>query len=445
MKEMVVSVQKLGYDYMTFDSTEECIAHLTQDSENQPDMILADADISGLDGFELLRMCQMGDINIPVLVFTGNDTLESASKALQFGAWDYVVKPVTQQRLSVSLDNLAERQRLKKEVRRLNKRLTGEVQFKDIIGQSHSMKRLFEVMRRACESDITVMLQGESGVGKEVVARALHHHSNRRNSPMVSVNCGAIPQNLVESELFGHVKGAFTSAVEERKGKFVEASGGTLFLDEIGDLDHAVQVKLLRALQDGEVIPVGSNTPVKVNIRLVVATNRNLRRMVHDGEFREDLFYRINVLPIEVPPLRDRRRDIPALATHFMESFCTDHDMKPKEFTPAAEKALTEFQWPGNVRQLENAMHRLAVMIDSSVIEKKHLDFLTVENTEMGTEESFQDSVMLSLEEVEKRHIRRVVLHCKGNMSQAARVLGVSRSTLYRQMDQIKAEALAQN
>lgn len=309
-----------------------------------------------------------------------------------------------------------------------------------IIGRSAPMQALFTQMDQAAGSDITVLIQGKSGVGKELVARAIHGASKRGHGPMVAVNCGAIPENLVESVLFGHTKGSFTGATDTRQGKFQEASGGTLFLDEIGELRPHVQVKLLRALQEQEVEPVGAAQAQKVDIRLICATHRNLGQMVRDGAFREDLFYRVNVFPINIPDLKARREDIPMLAAHFIEKFCRLENISGKTLSAEALQAITSFDWPGNVRQLENALHRAVVTARGSSIEVSDVPMHhPIPPAEGDPDNALQTllhnpSRLLTLAEVEDAHIRRVIEACNGNMTKAASVLDIGRATLYRKI-----------
>ena len=294
-----------------------------------------------------------------------------------------------------------------------------------MIGQSAALQQLFRQMAQAAKSDITVCLQGPSGVGKELVARAIHGVSGRRLRPLVTVNCGAIPENLVESILFGHVKGAFTGATDDRAGKFHDANGGTLFLDEIGELTPAAQVRLLRVLQERVVERVGGATSEKVDIRLICATHRDLQNMVKEGKFREDLFYRIHVLPLQLPTLQERREDIPLLVEHFLEKFCALEQLPRKHLTPMALQALQNFTWPGNIRQLENAIHRAVVAIPGTPIDVGDIP-LHKPDAPVAIVADWR------LDSVEAAHIQRALQHVRGNMSKAAQLLGISRATLYR-------------
>ena len=304
------------------------------------------------------------DIAIPAIVQTAHGSIEAVISAMRAGAHDFVVKPVGAERLQVSIKNALRVDALEDELRRATRRRAGELSFRDIVTKVESMARTIRLAERAAKSNIPVLIEGESGVGKELMARAIQGGSERRGKPFVTVNCGALPENLVESILFGHEKGAFTGATEKHVGKFVEAHGGTLFLDEIGELPLDAQVKLLRALQDGEIDPVGARRPVKVDIRLVSATNQNLIELVKRGRFREDLFYRLNVFPITIPPLRARAMDVPDLARRFLARFCAEEGKRIRGIANDAFALLCAYDWPGNVRQLENAMFRAVVLAD---------------------------------------------------------------------------------
>ena len=317
-----------------------------------------------LDGMAVLARMRQRDIAVPAIVQTAHGSIEAVISAMRAGAVDFVVKPVGAERLQVSIKNALRVDALEDELRRATRRNAGELGFRDIVSRAESMARTARLAERAAKSNIPVLIEGKSGVGKELMARAIQGSSERRGKPFVTVNCGALPEMLVESILFGHEKGSFTGATEKHVGKFAEANGGTLFLDEIGELSLDAQVKLLRALQEGEIDPVGSRRSVKVDVRLVSATNQNLIELVKAGRFREDLFYRLNVFPISIPPLRARACDVPDLAIRFLARFCAEEGKRIRGISAEALALLTAYDWPGNVRQLENAVFRAVVLAD---------------------------------------------------------------------------------
>jgi DNA-binding NtrC family response regulator len=398
------------------------------------------------------------------------------------GAADFVVKPVGAERLRVSVRNALNASALEGELARIKRSRTGTLQFKDIITQSPDMRRVLRLAQKAAASNIPVLISGESGAGKELIASAIHGSGERRAKPFVAVNCGAMPENLVESILFGHEKGAFTGATDRHIGKFVEAAGGTLFLDEVGELPPAAQVKLLRVVQDGEVEPIGAHKPVKVDVRLISATNRDLIADVKAGRFREDLFYRLHVFPIGVPPLRQRPADIPVLARHFLARFTAEEGKRICGITPEALRVLTAFHWPGNIRQLENAIFRAVVLAEGDTLGLNEFPQITAQTTHcapepqaadlrvvgvalppdaadedeqviaLDEEASFEPSIVplapsdslplldrmgdvRPLDEIESELIRYAITHYRGQMSEVARRLKIGRSTLYRKLD----------
>lgn len=448
-------------------------------------VILLDLMMPEMDGLAFLQAIGELESDIPVIVQTGQGGIETVVHAMRLGAFDFVVKPVSPERVAVSIGNA-----LKMEQREGGKRSrrsrSGAVAFEDIVSASPAMLRVIELARRAAQSNIPIVLEGESGVGKEMVARAIQAASDRANKPFVTVNCGAIPHNLVESILFGHEKGAFTGATEKHSGKFMDANGGTLFLDEIGDLPLEVQVKLLRAVQQGEIETVGARAPQKVNVRLISATNRDLIEEVKAGRFREDLYYRLNVFPITIPALRKRKEDIPVLVRSFVERFAGEQRLAtPLTVSSGAMALLTAFDWPGNIRQLENAIFRAVVLADgpeltvqnfpqvatqipgyvvkdgegftwpetgpqsgraaASIRPPAYPDFASETASDEGalhgdlTPENAISSIdeggdVRKLAEVEEELIRFALKFYRGQMSQVARKLGIGRSTLYRKL-----------
>src|SRR3982751_6365808 len=362
-------VQKCGYEALVVDSGDAAVALLTAPDAQAIDAVVLDLVMPGLDGLGVLSKMREAGVSIPVIVQTAHGGIDNVVSAMRAGAQDFVVKPASFERLQVSLRNALNTQALKGELQRIRHSREGRLTFADIITRSETMAAVLRTAQKAAASSIPVLVEGESGVGKELFARAIHGSSERKAKPFVAVNCGAIPDNLVESILFGHEKGAFTGATERHMGKFVEAHGGTLFLDEVGELPLAAQVKLLRALQEGSVEAVGGRKPVKVDVRIISATNRKLLDLVKAGQFREDLFYCLHVLPLTVPPLRARREDIPYLLRHFLARFCAEENKPITSIAGDAMALLAQLDWPGNIRQLENAVYRAVVMSDSDQLD----------------------------------------------------------------------------
>src|SRR5437764_1951054 len=357
-------VQRCGYETLVVDSGDAALAILTAPDAGPVDAILLDLVMPGLDGMGVLAKIREAGLNIPVIVQTAHGGIDNVVSAMRAGAQDFVVKPVGMERLQVSLRNAVNTSALKGELQRIRHSREGRLTFSDIITRSEAMAGVLRTAQKAAASSIPVLIEVEFGVGKEVFARAIHGSGERKSRPFVAVNCGAIPDNLVESILFGHEKGAFTGATERHMGKFVEAHGGTLFLDEISELPLTAQVKLLRALQEGAVEAVGARKPVKVDVRIISATNRRLLDRVKGGQFREDLFYRLHVLPLTIPPLRSRREDIPHLLRHFLARFAAEENRPVSGISGEAMAHLSQLDWPGNIRQIENAVYRAVVMSD---------------------------------------------------------------------------------
>jgi len=420
------------------------------------DAVLLDMVMPEMSGMECLAEMRSAGVTTPVIVLTANAGVDAVVKAMQAGAQDFFVKPVGPERLLVGVRNALQLTQLTAEVGRLTKKAQGRASFDDIVGDGPAMRMVKSLGARAAKSSIPVLITGESGVGKEVIARALHGASDRAGKPFIAVNCGALPANLVESILFGHEKGAFTGAVDKTLGKFREADGGTLFLDEIGELPLDMQVKLLRALQEGEIDPVGGKRPVKIDVRIVSATNRDPAQQVKDGAFREDLFYRLNVFPIEAPSLRERREDIPALVDHFIARFNAEEGKRIAGCAPETLAMLQGFDWPGNVRQLENAVFRAIVLADAPFLQPHDFPAISGVAAPMPAEApapaglpSYADLPPLpdqpirilderghlrTLEDIERDLIQHAIEVYAGHMSEIARRLGIGRSTLYRKV-----------
>ncbi|MFP6774319.1 MAG: sigma-54 dependent transcriptional regulator [Alphaproteobacteria bacterium] len=445
-------VSRHGYDVEIAKGGEDAIAFMQSDKAAAVDLILLDLVMPDLDGFEVLQQVKSRRPDLPTIVLTAQSSIEIIVRVMQAGAADFIPKPASPERLLVSMENALKMNVLTGQVSRLSRQVEGRMQFEDLITGSDTMNMALDLARRAASSNIPILIEGESGVGKEMVARAVQGSSERAGKPFIAVNCGAIPEKLVESMLFGHEKGAFTGATERHAGKFQEADGGTLFLDEIGELRQDMQVKLLRALQEGEVDPVGSSKPVKVDIRLISATNRELQRQVSEGKFREDLFYRLNVFPIQIPPLRDRLDDIPPLSEHFVAKLAATEGKAVRGLSADALDLLMGFDWPGNVRQLENAIFRAVVLCDGDELTLK--DFPQIAQS-MGMDTpmahnggangglSVLNAVgeIRTLDAMEADMIRLAIDKYEGQMTKVARRLGIGRSTLYRKVSEFGIDA----
>jgi len=461
-------VQKCGYETAVVDSGDAAVEILTGPDGQGIDCLVLDLVMPGLDGMGVLAKIREAGLNLPVIVQTAHGGIDNVISAMRAGAQDFVVKPVGFERLQVSLRNALNTSALKGELQRIRHSREGRLTFSDIITRSEAMTGVLRTAQKAAASSIPVLIEGESGVGKELFARAIHGSSERKAKPFVAVNCGAIPDNLVESILFGHEKGAFTGATERHAGKFLEAHGGTLFLDEVGELPLAAQVKLLRALQEGTVEAVGGRKPVKVDVRIVSATNRKLLDLVKAGQFREDLFYRLHVLPLTIPPLRQRREDIPHLLRHFLARFCAEENRPISAISGEAMAHLAQLDWPGNIRQLENAVYRAVVMSEGDQLGltdfaqasthapaiSQHAEPLVVAPSTAPSMISGNEIpiaplpgagtlAMLTntgevrpLEDLENEIIRFAISHYRGQMSEVARRLKIGRSTLYRKLDE---------
>lgn len=446
-------IEKSGFKTLQADSGDMALDKIAGTGGGAIDVMMLDLIMPGRGGMDTLAELQKIRPDLPVIVLTGKGSIDAVVSAMQAGARDFVVKPASPERLIVSIRNALEINTLSTEVKRLNKTSGNTLTFNDLIGSAPSMRSVVAMGERGAKANIPILITGESGVGKEVVARAIQGASERSGGPFITVNCGAIPENLVESILFGHEKGSFTGANTKHFGKFQEANGGTLFLDEIGELPLDMQVKLLRVLQEGEVDPIGSKRPVKVDVRIVSATNRDLSDQVKEGRFREDLFYRLNVFPIEVPPLRERREDVAALLDHFVKRFNAQENRSVRGAMPETLDMLRGFGWPGNVRQLENAIFRAVILSDghmlkpedfpqisglAPIISRAEAQAITPEADSEPEEDKFKildrNGHLRSLEEIERDLIEFAIETYSGHMSEVARRLGIGRSTLYRKV-----------
>jgi len=391
-------------------------------------VVILDIKLPGMDGIEVLSRIKEESPETPVVIMTGFASIESAVDALKSGAFDYLSKPFTPEELRISVRKALENRKIFFEEIYLRKELERQTKFDMVLGKSEGMKKVIDIVKRVSPSESTVLITGESGTGKELIAREIHKHSLRRNAPFVVVDCGALVETLFESELFGHVKGSFTGAHVTKHGRFEVANGGTIFLDEISNISLRIQAKLLRIIQEREVMRIGSSKPIKVDVRLIAATNENLAECVKNGKFREDLFYRLSVVPLHLPPLRDRKEDIPLLIDHFLTKYNKRTKKQINKVNHDILKALMEYDWPGNIRELENTIERAVVLSKSDKIE---LDALVYHGISSGSSLlSPINGTYRSLEEVEKEHIKTVLHARHGNKSQAAKVLGIDRKTL---------------
>ncbi len=427
----------LGHTVSTCATGSEALEHIAKDD---PEVLLTDLRLRAESGLDVCQRAMERSPELPVIVMTGFGSMESAIAAIRAGAYDFVTKPVELTTLNMILHRAIRQRRLLDEIKRL--RADGRSSFDTkMIGESRAIRKVFDMIERLRESDATVLISGESGTGKELVARALHASSVHRDGPFIAVNCAAVPAELLESELFGHVRGAFTDARRARDGLFVRANGGTLLLDEIGEMPLEMQPKLLRALQERRVRPVGGNREVAFDVRLLAATNRDLESMVEEREFREDLFYRVNVVQLQVPPLRARGTDILRLAQHFVDMYRERDRKEVQSLSPAAAKCLIEYDWPGNVRELENAIECAVALARYNELSVDDLPEKIRSRKRRKHLEPHQESAEIeSLETVERHHIERVLQAVEGNKTQASERLGISRRTLYRKLERFGLE-----
>jgi DNA-binding NtrC family response regulator len=477
-------IKRMGYETKAAASGEQALDILLGPDAGLISLVLLDLVMPGTDGLAVLDKLNGNPGIPPIIVETANGSIDAAITAMRAGAIDFVVKPASPERLECSIKNALKMEALAGEITRIKKRVEGKLTFGDLIICSNAMERVISLGKRAAASQIPVLIEGESGVGKELIARAVQGESERAGRPFVTVNCGAIPENLVESILFGHEKGAFTGAVDKRIGKFQEADGGTLFLDEVGELPLDAQVKLLRALQEGEIDPVGSKRSVKVDFRLISATNRDMIQLVKDGRFREDLYYRLNVFPVWVPPLKDRLEDVPELALHFLARFAAEEGKRITAINEDALRLLTSYTWPGNVRQLENTIFRAVVLADGDELtvaefpqiathvegfeavaptapaprinkplfegpallgaEKRIPRTMEIKESQaasaIGIPAMSDSGEIRSLDAIEADMIRLALGRYRGHMTEVAKRLGIGRSTLYRKMQEYGLE-----
>ncbi len=464
---MRVVCEKAGYPVLQADTGESALTLLQSPQGQDVALVMMDLRMPGLGGMETLKRAKSFREDLPVIVLTAQGGIDTVVEAMQSGAADFFVKPASPERVIVSINNALNMTTLKGEVSRLKRKHEGSMGFGDLIGESTALKHVMRLGERAAASNIPILITGESGTGKEMIARAIQGSSERAGRPFITVNCGAIPENLVESILFGHEKGSFTGASAKHVGKFQEADGGTIFLDEVGELPQDMQVKLLRVLQEGEVDPIGAKRPAKVDVRVISATNRNLADEVKNGTFREDLYYRLNVFPIEVPALRNRSDDVPALISHFIQRYNAEERRDVRGVRHEIMEVLTAYAWPGNVRQLENTIFRAVVLAEGAYLSAEDFPLLAAEFASAGIEAGppmlggddgaheetgdhapaahqgggdeavsifDRDGHLRSLQEIEKDLIQLAIETYDGKMSEVARRLGMGRSTLYRKL-----------
>jgi len=428
-----VILKKEGYDVEAASNGEEALQKVTLSPYDQ---VLCDIRMPKMDGLDFLNEAKKAGVDATIIMMSAYGTVDIAIEAIKLGAYDYISKPFKPDEVILTLKKAEERERLRRENELLRKEVKKEYSFENIISKNKQMQKIFEVITKVAQYKSTILITGESGTGKELVARALHYNTDRAQNPFVAVNCGAIPENLLESELFGHAKGAFTDAIRTKKGLFEEADGGTLFLDEIGELPPQLQVKLLRVLQEGEIRRIGESKPIQVDVRIVAATVKDLVKEVNEGRFRDDLFYRINVLPIHIPPLRERNEDIPLLTAHFIRKYSEAMSKNVVGIDSRALEALMNYKWYGNVRELENTIERAIVLADRENIEIENLpleiqDFQEEIPLEPLAEEEY--SIKKSSKFLEMNLIKKALKKTKGNHTHAAKLLEIShRALLYK-------------
>jgi len=417
-------LQDAGHEVLVADNGSRALEMIRQ---QEPRVAIVDLVMPGMDGIALLKQVKAVCPETEVIIITAYGTIPTAIAAVREGAYDYIEKPFCPEKAEILIAKLVERQRLIEENISLHHMLEERGQFENIVARSGKMRQVVEVIRVVAKSHATVLITGPSGTGKELVARAIHSQSQRRSRPFVAVSCAALPESLLESELFGHERGAFTGAHSQRRGKFEAAHRGTLFLDEIGEMSANIQLHMLRVLEEREFTRVGGNELIKVDVRVISATNKDIKTAIAGGEFREDLFYRLNVVSIDLPPLSERREDIPVLAHHFLKRFALENQKDVTDFAPDAMDFMMSYDWPGNVRELENAVERAVILSSDTCIQRCELP----QDRPAAAPAAKQAQ---TLRDLEQQHIVSVLAQCNGNYSRAARVLGISRATLYNKM-----------
>ncbi len=434
-------IQELGYNPVLASDGEDAIKKLNSEIK----AVLLDIKMPEKDGIEVLEHIHATYPQIPVIMVSALHDLEIAVKAIKLGAYDYLTKPLDFDRLSTVLRNALDLSNLKEEVNELHGKLRQSELFSDIVGESEKVNEVFDLVHKVLETDINVMIIGESGTGKELIANALHQGSKRRQGPFIAVNCSAITTELAESLLFGHKKGSFTGATEDRVGYFEQAHEGTIFLDEIGDMNLETQAKVLRILEEKKVRRVGEKEERQIDFRVISATNRDLSKAASENKFRRDLYYRLEEYPIFLPPLRDRKEDLPLLAQHFLNEFCESNKLAAKQLSKNAIETLIQYSWPGNIRELKNVVRRTAIRSNSDIIEQVDLvnsqDHSRTQDTEIEIKQDKKEGTFKPLEEIEKQAIEKAYFHSDRNAAEAAKLLGISRATMYRKLKQFGYES----
>jgi len=429
-ENLSILLEEESFQVISFPTAEEAEEKLQNIS---PDLVITDLKLPGIDGLEFISRIKNSFPHLPVIIITAYATLDSAVEAIRLGARDYLIKPFPPEKVLLSLKRILELEELKEENQWLKEELSRREKFEEMVGKSSPMREVYELIEKVARSDVPVLIVGESGTGKELVARAIHKRSPRREGKFVPVNCGAIPETLMESELFGHEKGAFTGATEKKKGLLEISHGGTLFLDEVGDLPLSVQMKLLRFLQEKEFVKVGGTNSVKVDTRVISATNKNLEKEIEKGNFREDLYYRIQAVIIPLPPLRERKEDIPLLVEHFLRKYQNESmEKRKKEFTPEAMELLLNYHWPGNVRELENVVRGCIALSEGDFIGEENLPPCLKETT--GKINTSWGSWAEMQRKFQESYIRETLKKAGGNVSRASRIAGISRRHFYEKM-----------
>ena len=431
---------KWKYEVEIFSNGEDMLKKLNM----RPDIILLDIMLPGLNGIETLKLIKKYDENLPVIMLSAQGSIEVAVESLRFGAFDYFQKPIDMQKLEPALKNAIKSYDLVKEIESLKENIKKEYSFDNIISSDGKMQDVFKLVSKVLNNDITVLIHGESGTGKELIARAIHFNGKRKDKPFIVVNCASIPRELLESELFGHEKGSFTGAHQRKLGKFEIANEGTIFLDEVGELEVLLQAKLLRVIQEKEFERVGGNELIKTNVRIISATNIELKEAVEKKEFREDLYYRLNSFPINIPPLRQRKGDILILAEHFLKTFNDRLGKSIKGFTKRALKLIYEYNWPGNIREMENTIERCLIVAEKDMIDIEDLpSHLRTADPAASIEYSgslFSDETIIPFEKLKEESIRHALKVTNGNIVEAAKKLQLGRATIYRLMERYKIE-----
>ena len=430
-ESLVIAFKRAGYHVDSVENGEKAVK---LQKDHFYDLVMVDLKMEDMDGLEVLSHVKDINPSTEVVVMTAFGTIDSAIQAMRKGAYDYVTKPFQLSEILSVTERALEKKRLLDKVNNLQREIKEKYQFEGVIGNSPVMMRVLNILMELTNSESTVLITGESGTGKELVARAIHNNSRRNNKPFVVVNCGALPESLQESELFGHVMGSFTGAVKDKKGIFLEAQGGTLFLDEIGEVSLSSQVKLLRFLQNGEIRRVGDTKPVFLDVRIIVATNKDLDEATKNGSFRKDLFYRLNVIRIHLPPLMERKEDIPVLTNHFLNVYSNKLGKKQPEISGDAMALLLNYAWPGNVRELENVIERAVTLVNGNKITGDDLALESIQSTDTINVMTEMGGIRTALAQQERKTIIEFLRRCAGNRKQAASNLGISTTTLWRKM-----------